>query len=231
MNQLTKLWAGVEAFHRDHADQYAGHLKQVAQTGEPPLALFITCIDARTLPNMMTMTLPGELFTIRNVGNTVPVYDPVKGVSADRPEFAGIEYSVFAKQIRHIIVCGHSDCGAVNAALTDAYPENAPSLRWFARHIYPSIEDFKAGKAPDRSLPQATQIAQIHALRQTENVKTIPGINEAIEAGKLDVHTWFFELETAEVQAYNPETGKYERITVEGELRNVQARQLHAAIR
>ncbi|MGI8907127.1 MAG: carbonic anhydrase [Candidatus Sumerlaeaceae bacterium] len=231
MDHLTKLLTGVEAFHRAHAEDYASHLKQVAAAGEPPLALFVCCIDARTLPNMMTSTLPGELFTIRNVGNTVPRYDAGASASADRPEFAGIEYALFAKNIRHVIVCGHSDCGAVNAAHTDAYPQNAASLRSFARHIQPSIEDFRNGKAPDKSLPEATQIAQIHALRQTDNIKTIPGVADKLHAGELHLHTWFFELETAEVQAFNPETGKYERITTEAELHHFEARTMNGAIR
>lgn len=205
------LLSGVRQFHEQSAAEYSRELKEVADRQEPARALFIGCIDARVLPNEMTGTLPGELFTYRNVGNIVPPQDPAGSQSND-PVSAAVQFAIYAKKIQNIIVCGHSDCGAVHATHNDKFPAEAPALQQWTRHIQPAVEDFKAGKAPDTSLDPASQIAQIHVIRQLENLKTIPGVQERLDDGTIQIHGWFVDLQKAELQAYNPGNGTFSRI-------------------
>src|SRR5262245_46639785 len=117
---MEKLIAGVHRFRRTEFAKNRAFFEQLASKRQNPMALFITCSDSRVNPNLITHTEPGDLFLIRNAGNIVPPYH-----SAGGGEIATIEYSVEVLGIRDIIVCGHSQCGAIQALL---HPEELPYL-------------------------------------------------------------------------------------------------------
>ncbi|MGE1076266.1 carbonic anhydrase, partial [Pseudomonas fragariae (ex Marin et al. 2024)] len=98
-------------------------------TAQSPRAMFITCADSRIVPELITQSSPGDLFVTRNVGNVVPPYGQMNGGVS-----TAIEYAVLALGVQHIIVCGHSDCGAMRAVLNPASLEKMPTVRAWLRH-------------------------------------------------------------------------------------------------
>jgi carbonic anhydrase len=195
---MDRLLAGVEKFQRDVYPQNRELFEQLA-TGQTPGALFITCADSRVVPSMMTQTLPGELFICRNAGNMVPPYGEVNGgVSAT------IEYAVCVLNVAHIIVCGHSDCGAVKALLTPEKLEGLPTVKsWLAhgeraRRIVLENHSELKGDALVRALTQENIVAQL------ENLRTHPSVAARVARGALAIHGWLYEIPTGNVDVFDP---------------------------
>src|SRR3990167_5638666 len=109
---MQKLLNGALTFRRHMFSAYRDLFERLAQ-GQAPEALFITCSDSRVVPNLITATDPGDLFVLRNIGNIIPPYDPD---DKDNAEAAAIEYALGVLGVRDIVICGHSSCGAMNAA-------------------------------------------------------------------------------------------------------------------
>src|SRR6187549_949446 len=126
---MERILAGVKRFQRDVFPKDRRFFEELAAKQQKPQALFITCSDSRVHPNLITQTEPGDLFLIRNAGNIVPPHGAVAG-----GEEATIEYSIEVLGIRHIILCGHSQCGAVKALLHPDSVKNLPAAGSWFRH-------------------------------------------------------------------------------------------------
>jgi carbonic anhydrase len=195
---MDRLLAGVEKFQRDVYPQNRELFEQLA-TGQKPGALFITCADSRVVPTMMTQTVPGELFICRNAGNMVPPYGEVNGgVSAT------IEYAVGVLNVEHIIVCGHSDCGAVKALLTPEKLEGMPTVKsWLAhgerarRIVLENYGDL-SGDALVHALTEENIVAQL------ENLRTHPSVAARMARGALAIHGWLYHIRTGNIDAFDP---------------------------
>src|SRR5215471_10660567 len=113
---MQKLIAGIVDFRERNLPKYAQRFQELA-FGQAPDALFVTCSDSRVVPDLLASTHPGDLFTMRNVGNLVPPAT-AEGVSTgDLSEASAVEYSVLVLKVSHIVVCGHSECGAMKAVI------------------------------------------------------------------------------------------------------------------
>src|SRR5215472_11604212 len=124
-----RLIAGVRRFQREVYPQRKAEYQQLAREGQKPHTLFITCADSRIDPELITQSGPGEIFVSRNIGNLVPAYgDALGGVSAI------IEYAVAALQVSHVVVCGHSDCGAMVGLLHPEKVAQLPIVKSWLRH-------------------------------------------------------------------------------------------------
>src|SRR5262245_40352885 len=126
---MDKILSGAQRFRREVFPRNQQFFEQLAGKQQKPVALFITCADSRVNPNLITQTEPGDLFLIRNAGNIVPPYSPSGG-----GEIATIEYSVEVLGIRNIIVCGHSQCGAMKALLSGNGLEHLPAVKAWCSH-------------------------------------------------------------------------------------------------
>src|SRR5436190_292776 len=113
---MRKILTGIVHFHEQLLPQYESRLKALADK-QTPDAMLITCSDSRLLPDVLMSVDPGELFVMRNVGNMIPPATVAGDSTGDLSEASAIEYSVLALKVRHLIVCGHSQCGAMKAAL------------------------------------------------------------------------------------------------------------------
>src|SRR5882724_615323 len=127
-NPMDKLLKGIQRFQRNVFPRYQGLFRQLA-VNQNPQALFITCADSRIVPEMLTQTAPGDLFICRNAGNIVPPYDDHSGGVT-----ATIEYAVAALKVPNIIVCGHSDCGAMKGVLHPEKVKGLPTVARWLRH-------------------------------------------------------------------------------------------------
>jgi carbonic anhydrase len=163
-----------------------------------PEALFITCSDSRVVPALITQSDPGDLFLIRNAGNIVPPYGEVHGgVSAT------IEYAVVALKVPHIVICGHSDCGAVKGML---HPEKLTDMpvvaKWlgFAEVARRVVVDQHQG-ANETQLVKALTYQNVVA--QLDHLKTHPSVAMALARGSLRLHGWVYDIEKGAIQAYD----------------------------
>jgi carbonic anhydrase len=205
---MQKLISGIVEFRRNTQASYREAFGRLA-TGQSPDTLFIACSDSRVVPNTFASTEPGDLFVIRNVGNLVPSCD-LHGVStSDESEAAAIEFSIQNLTVKNIIVCGHSECGAMHALVRGRRLVRMPNLRSWLRHGELAVDLLKAGKAPDLSLSVPNQLSQLNTLLQIENIKSYPIVQKRIEDGTLAVHAWWFDIAKADVYAYLEPENKF----------------------
>lgn len=202
---FCRLLDGVASFESSVYLRRKNLFRQLTQ-GQHPEALFITCCDSRIDPNLITQAPPGELFLVRNIGNIVPPYD-----SGECTEGAAIEYAIKHLGVKHIIVCGHSQCGAMKQMIWPDSLDNLPKLaRWLQHdarlgHI---LKKYK-GLSKDELLQVAVQE---NILVQLENLRGYPPVAKAVESGKLKLHGWFYTLETGQIAMYSAQTKRFEAI-------------------
>jgi len=158
--------------------------------GQSPKTLFITCSDSRIMPNQLTDTNHGELFVIRNAGNSIPAANDETNVADG--DAATLEYAVKALQVEEIVVCGHTKCGAMGALQSGV----DDSLKFIQKYLG-RFSDLKL-KAKDDWTTQS--YIEENVRFQIENIKSYDFVQEAITAGKLEVHGWIYQLEDGEVQ-------------------------------
>jgi len=126
---MRKLNWGIVEFRERELPQFAAHFRELAEGGQSPDTLFITCADSRVVPNLLVSTGPGELFTMRNVGNLVPPATADGLSTGDLSEASAIEYAVNILGVSNMVVCGHSGCGAMKAVLAPGPVDDAPNSR------------------------------------------------------------------------------------------------------
>ena len=208
---MQRLIEGVHRFQREQFGQYRALFKKLSRQGQRPETLFITCSDSRVLAELITQSRPGDLFVVKNVGNIVPSAT----VSGDtNSTAAAIEFAVQTLQVGDIVVCGHSQCGAVAALMAgNSNLQAMPHLcRWLelaapVRRIIEKEYPHLTGEA--ERLRAAEEENTLFAL---ENLQTYPCVQARLADGSLHVHAWFFNIATAELYAYDPESKQFEAL-------------------
>lgn len=188
---LDHLLAGAATFEREVFPRQRGMFEALAR-GQAPSTLFITCADSRISPGMITQTGPGELFAMRNIGNIVPAYgEMLGGVSAV------IEYAVAALEVRHIIVCGHTDCGAMKALQDpDASGiETMPTVKSWLHNATAArrVADALSAGMADPGDRMRVLIEQNVRLQLT-HLRTHPSVAAALAQGRLELHGWVYGI-------------------------------------
>jgi len=210
---VRKLIEGIVAFRRGLRPDYRETFARLA-LGQKPDCLFIACSDSRVVPNLFASTEPGDLFVTRNVGNLVPPSGPDGISTGDEAEAGAIEYAIHALDVRDIIICGHSSCGAMRAIVdgdaSDVSPVNgAPNLTRWLRHALPALKQLSAGRTLDPSLTRENSLSQLNVLEQVAHVKSYPAVAERSSRETLGVHGWWFDIARAEVSAYEAEPDRF----------------------
>lgn len=200
---MRNLVEGIHRFRTEIFDQQRGLFSQLAE-GQAPSTLFITCSDSRVVPNLFTQTDPGELFTLRNAGNIVPPYGASNG-----GESPTIEYAVSVLGVQHIVVCGHSGCGAVQALLHPETVAHMPSIaNWLTQAE--ATRRILQENYPDLSGDALLNVAiQENVLVQIENLETHPAVRARLGRGMLTLHAWVYKFETGQVFAYSSEKKRF----------------------
>jgi carbonic anhydrase len=205
---MKKLIRGIVEFRRNVQEGYREAFGKLA-TGQSPDTLFIACSDSRVVPNTFASTNPGDLFVLRNVGNLIPPCD-LHGVSiSDESEAAGIEFAVRNLNVSDIIVCGHSECGAMRALVDDRRKLEQPNLKSWLRHGDEALSRLRTGISLDSELTEHNQLSQLNVLLQMEHIKSYPIVQKRMAEGKLGVHGWWFDIAKADVYAYEPSRNRF----------------------
>ncbi|WP_328300031.1 SulP family inorganic anion transporter [Streptomyces sp. NBC_00435] len=198
-----QLASGISAFQRDTAPHVRDELARLAREGQRPSQLFLTCADSRLVTSMITASGPGDLFTVRNVGNLVPLPG---AESTDDSVAAAIEYAVDVLQVDSITVCGHSGCGAMQALLNSSPGAPMTPLRRWLRHGLPSLERMASrhhawarisGRLPADAVEQ---LCLTNVVQQLEHLRAHESVARRLAEGTLELHGMYFHV--GEAQAY-----------------------------
>ncbi|MFD3703191.1 SulP family inorganic anion transporter [Nocardia sp. NPDC058658] len=184
--------AGVAAFHRSHAHVVRPHLDGAHQD---PDSFFLTCSDSRIVPNVITNSGPGDLFTVRNVGNLVPV-------SGDDSVEAALTFALDSLAVRTVVVCGHSSCGAMKAVHSAA--DAGGGLGSWLRHAEPTLQRFRAGHpvaaaAREAGYSEVDQLSMVNVAVQLETLSRNPAVRRAVAERGLELSGLFFDIAGARV--------------------------------
>jgi carbonic anhydrase len=199
MDRLTK---GVLRFEQEIYPKRKEFFDQLIAK-QFPRALFITCSDSRVVPNELTDSEAGDLFTIRNAGNIVPPYgEAMGGVSAT------IEYAVMALGVRNIIICGHTRCGAMDAALHPEKVERMPIVKSWLNHAEAARRIVGAIEFSNEH-DQALRMVEENVLAQLDNLRTHPSVAAKLAIGDMDLYGWVFDIETGHVTSFDGEEGEF----------------------
>ncbi len=200
---MPKIAKGIVRFKREVYEQKKELFDQLAK-GQHPEALFITCSDSRIDPNLLVQTEPGELFIIRNAGNIVPPHNNFTGGVT-----ASIEYAVAVLEIKHIIICGHSSCGAMQGVLNPESVAELPHVsQWlsYARAAKQIVEERLGDASEDEKL---RMLIQENVLLQLTHLKTHPYVAAKHAVGALQLHGWHYDIGRGEISAYDEKKGKF----------------------
>lgn len=202
---MKKLIQGIVNFRRGLTEESRALFAKLA-LGQRPDALFIACSDSRVVPNLFASTEPGDLFVLRNIGNLVPSYTAdMVAVSAQ----AAIEFSVFSLNINDIIICGHSECGAMQALVGEIDIQSCPHLVSWLQYGAESLKKLRDGFSLNPSLSEYNQLSQVNVLQQMEHVASYPFVRERREQGRLRIHGWWFDIAHADVYCYEPTVSQF----------------------
>lgn len=199
MEVMQKLMDGIVQFRKEDFEEHRELFKNLG-TEQKPHTLFITCSDSRLDPNMITNTLPGELFTIRNIANLVPPYRETSEFVATT---AAIEYAVVFLEVENIIVCGHSNCGGCNACLKPPeYLETVPHTKKWLELAHPVRDHVLRNMGENDPEAMEWMMEQENIVEQLKHLLTYPYIKERVEAGQLTLSGWYYIIETGEIFMY-----------------------------
>ncbi|MEU4577854.1 bifunctional SulP family inorganic anion transporter/carbonic anhydrase [Nonomuraea sp. ATR24] len=197
-----RLTQGADEFHQHRAPLMRSIFTELARA-QQPTHLFITCADSRVVPSLITSSGPGDLFTVRNLGNLVPRAGSDLG---DNSVAAAIEYATRVLDVRTITVCGHSGCAAMVALLTGQRDRpDLPELDRWLRHGDPSLA--RLGPPGDGEPPPGDtldRLCRLNIQQQLENLRTYRGIAERVEAGQLELVGLYFDIASARVHVVPP---------------------------
>lgn len=192
-----RLVHGVQKFHAGRDDNDRRLFAHLANEQDPH-TLFITCSDSRIITSMITQSDPGELFIVRNVGNYIPPYSSTEFHS----EMAAIDFALTQLDIRDIVICGHSSCGAIKACCEEKLVVPPQLASWIQR-----IKSQLQFNTSDLS-----ELAKQNVLNQIANLKQFPLIKEKLDNRSLNIHGWFIDLEHHEINEWNEKIGAFKPI-------------------
>lgn len=218
---MDKIISGVEQFRHDVYPKNHRFFEQLAGKQQKPEALFITCADSRVNPNLITQTEPGDLFLIRNAGNIVPPYTAASG-----GEIATIEYSVEVLGIRNIIICGHSQCGAMKAVLAGGL-DHLPAVKSWVNHAE-ATRQIVARKYPNLKGDElAVAAIEENVLVQMNHLSTHPCVASRLAAGELNVFGWYYDIGSGQIFQFDQARGWF--FELDGEACATQPMRLRSA--
>jgi carbonic anhydrase len=217
---MQKLIEGVRHFHDVIFPAKREFFEKLARE-QRPRALFITCSDSRVHPNLITQTEPGDLFILRNPGNIVPPFH-----AGNDSESATIEYAVEVLGVEDIIICGHSNCGAVSALLKPN-EKNLPAVAGWLHHAEGTRRILDSNYA-DLPFEQRVKVGvEKNVLVQMDNLRTHPAVAAHTSAGSLRLHAWIYDIPTGDVLEYKGQSGRFESLVTESKQKR---RMLEAAV-
>jgi carbonic anhydrase len=210
MKDLSDLIAGFRRFQQRYFHDDRALYERLVRHGQSPRAMVVACCDARVDPAIIMDCDPGDLFVVRNVANLVPPYETGGGYHGTS---AALEFAVRGLKVEHVIVLGHARCGGIRALMGESgIPGGAEFIGpWMsiAEEARSSIRKEHGGEDFDRQA-KACELASLRV--SLKNLASFPFVREAVAAGRLGAHGWYFDIEKGELLRYTPVRERFEPV-------------------
>lgn len=204
---MQRLIEGHKRFLKDVFPERRSQFRLLAES-QAPEWLFITCADSRIVPDLILGTEPGDLFISRSIGNVVPAaMNDVDGVTAT------IEYAVDVLKVPHVILCGHSDCGALKAALDRRALEHLPKAKRWLDHVEGAFTHRQPLNPEDGEHAELCSLIRGNVVAQLMNLKAQPAVAKALSRGAVTVHGWYYDILTGRIEEYDEVGRRFEQLT------------------
>jgi carbonic anhydrase len=202
---MPKFAAGVIEFQNTVYPEKKALFEQLSK-GQAPEALFITCSDSRIETAMITQTDPGELFILRNAGNIVPPHMTHTGGTT-----ASIEFAVAALKVPHIVICGHTECGAMKGALNLEGLDSLPHVKaWLGySRAAVAVVDELAPEGEANADDRMRALLEQNVILQLQHLRTHPSVAARLAKGDLALHGWVYDIKTGAVDAFDDASGTF----------------------
>ena len=208
MQDIQRFIAGFKSFRDEYFCREDSPFTELRE-GQHPTTMVIACSDSRTDPSLIMQCEPGEIFVVRNVANIVPPYESDSGYHGVS---SAIEYAVKILKVRNLIVLGHSLCGGIETLMkNDAAPDSEFINKWLSVMEPVRNQVVEHFGCVDKKSCTACEMAGI--LRSVDNLMTFPWIARRVANGSLDVHGWYFDMESGQLLSYLPQTKTFEPLT------------------
>jgi len=199
---MNRIIEGIQHFQDEVFPQQRGLFEKLAHAQHPE-TLVITCSDSRISLELMTQTSPGELFVCRNAGNIVPSYGRTDASSAS------VEYALSVLPIRDVIVCGHSDCGAMKGLVNPSAVSRMPHVKSWLTNSQQALSGLEWQVDGVHSHEVVNKLSKLNVRLQMEHLQTYPMVLPRLRDGSLRLHGWFFRIDSCTVEQWESETGTW----------------------
>lgn len=202
---MNELIGRVFSFEKHVFPNQSALYNRLASDGQSPKALMISCADSRVVPEHIMQADPGDLFVCRNAGNIVPPHATQNGGVTST-----VEYAVMVLGVRDIIVCGHSDCGAMKALVNEAPLASMPNVAAWLRHSH-AAQKVARDNYPD-DISDAEKIRNVtleNVVVQLAHLRTHPSVASGIARGEIALHGWYVDIHAGMVLGLDGETGRF----------------------
>jgi carbonic anhydrase len=199
-----RLLAGISRFQSSVFPERQATYERLIREGQRPHTLFLTCADSRIDPELLTQAAPGEIFVSRNIGNLVPAYgEMLGGISAV------IEYAVAALEVSQVVVCGHSDCGAMTGLLHPEKVESMPVVKSWLRNAEAALSVVRARKTASDEASALHELIEENVLLQMRHLATHPSIAGKLAQGVVALSGWVYDIANGSVSIYDEQRRKF----------------------
>jgi carbonic anhydrase len=209
---LEGLKAGFRRFRTKVYPNHEQEYIKAASVPQTPHALIVTCADSRIDPEMITQSRPGDIFVTRNVGNLVPAYgEMLGGVSAV------IEYAVSALKVQHVVICGHSDCGAMKGLLNPESLEKLPTVKSWLKNADAALSVASSlSETDEKKEERLRRLTEENVLLQMQHLRTHPSVAGAMAREELTISGWVYDIGKGEVRISEDGGRVFSPVTIEG---------------
>lgn len=202
---MKKLIQGIVDFRKNFTNEQRELFAQLA-LGQKPDAFFVACSDSRVVPNLFASKNPGDVFVLRNIGNMIP---PSTSAIYDTSACAALEFSVQVLGVKDIIICGHSECGAMQTLAKGLDTVTKPNFKAWLHYGKEAHARTLNGCVLNASLSLNDQVSQANVLQQMEHIKSYTFVQERLENNSLRIHGLWFDIKHADVYYYEPAINKF----------------------
>ena len=200
---MDRLIQGHKRFLAEVFPQKRDQFRLLADSQAPEF-LFITCSDSRVVPDLILGAGPGDVFIARNAGNVIPpATSDAEGVTAT------IEYAVEVLKVKHAIVCGHSDCGAMKAAHEREELQRLPNVRRWLAHVEAAFTHRQPLDPADGEGAELAALIRGNVVAQWLNLREQPCVARAMQEGRLTVHGWYYDIPTGRIESYDEKQRRF----------------------
>lgn len=199
---MNRIIQGIQHFQTQVFPAQRAMFERLAG-GQHPEALIVACSDSRVSIDLITQTAPGDLFVCRNAGNIVPPHGRTDAVAAS------IEYALTKLPIQDIVVCGHSDCGAMKGLLSPQALTEMPQVKSWLSHAEGALEEFEIDRVGPHSPEALAILTKLNIKLQLAHLRTYPRVSARIREGSLRLHGWFYQIEAGEVHSWEGSSGAW----------------------